>query len=380
MIMSGAASCSAAGSGGGSGGTSAGGAAGSGAGATGGTAAVGGAAGTLGIGGTSATGPGGAGGLMTDAGQTDTGVCGSVELPAEVVTVEVEVPGNVLVVFDASNSMGTDFPTPSGPKPKWQAAGDALIAAIDPIKDKVNVGVVFFPTIAGTLLLCSSDAHELATPQQIFWTPGASFSAAWNSWWATYGLKLGTPLNRATDRAATAIQNMTLPGSIAVVLLSDGEPVCVDGVPAPQRAAQWLTQGIKTYVVGLSSAAIASAFLNDVATQGGTGPTALGPSDSAALEAELAKIAQTTITTEVHIDSCELTLDPPPPNTNDVHVIVEQNGQSYEVPRDDPDGWSLSPDGTKATLSGKACQDALDGKFSAVRVEFGCVEVPPLPK
>ncbi len=328
---------------------------------------------------------GGAGGgvLMTDSGggggpQGDGAICGSVEVPSTVETVEVEVPGNVLVLFDASNSMNSNFSTPSGPQPKFVAAGDALIAAIDPIKDKLTVGTIFFPTVAGTILLCSSNVDSIFSGLQINFVPGTQFAAAWSTWWTGNGLKLGTPMNRAFDQADAALTQSGLQGGKAVVLIADGEPVCMDGTPAQVRAAGWLAQGIKTYVIGLTSNAGASFILNDIASQGGTGPMALAITDSAQLQTQLEQIATTTITTMSTINDCNIVLDPPPANLNDVFVVVTIGGQDFQVARDMPNGWTLSSDGRTATLTGTVCDDAKAGAFEGVRVEFGCVDLPPL--
>lgn len=48
-------------------------------------------------------------------------------------------PGNVLVVFDRSGSMDGDW----GGIPKYIAAGNALTAALAPLKDNLTVGGVF---------------------------------------------------------------------------------------------------------------------------------------------------------------------------------------------------------------------------------------------
>lgn len=304
----------------------------------------------------------------------DGDTCGSVEVPS---TVEV-IPGNVLVIFDRSDSMAGDFATPNGNKPKYVAAGEALVNAVTPIQDKLNIGAILFPTTS-TIVLCSALVDPITAPTQINFLPGAAFVPAWIQWWMTNMLILGTPLNRAFDRGDEALQQPSLTGETVVVVFTDGEPVCMDGMPAPDRAAQWLAQGIKTYVIGLPGASSAT-LLNDIAVKGGTGGFLL-PTDSAQLEQQLAQIA-TTVTTK--INSCTITLNPPPPNTADVHLIVTDaaSQQQFEVPPDDGagNGWTLSPDGTIATLTGTICDSAKNGKFSNVHFEFGCVEFPPLPK
>ena len=283
------------------------------------------------------------------------------------------------MIFDRSDSMNTDFMTPTGNKPKYIAAGDALIAAVQPIASELTVGAILFPS-SSTLAICSAVVDSIWQPSQINFKPGPDFITAWQTYWQTNVLVLGTPLNRAFDRADEALTQSGLAGKTVVVLFTDGEPVCTDGMPAPQRAALWLSKGIETYVIGLPGAA-SSQLLNDIAVQGGTTAFLL-PTDSAQLEQQLSKIAQTTVTTA--IDNCTITLNPPPPNPNDVHLVVVDalSGKQYEVPHDDGNGngWTLSPDGKTATLTGTVCDDAKGGRFTSVSFEFGCVDLPPLPR
>ena len=120
-------------------------------------------------------------------------------------------------------------------------------------------------------------------------------------------------------------------------------------------------------------------MLNDIAAKGGTGALLL-PTSYQQLEQELATIATTTVTAV--INDCVMTLEPPPPNPDDVHLIVTDasTGQEFEVPRDpgNGEGWTLSADGKTAEILGQVCADAKNGRFSDVRFEFGCVDVPPL--
>ncbi|MEY4582133.1 MAG: hypothetical protein RL701_6836, partial [Pseudomonadota bacterium] len=65
-------------------------------------------------------------------------VCGEAQFKTETET--VLNGANVLVVFDRSGSMEADW----GGAPKYQAAGNALLAALTPLKDHLTVGGVFF--------------------------------------------------------------------------------------------------------------------------------------------------------------------------------------------------------------------------------------------
>lgn len=344
--------------------------------ASGGTGSGGGSGAASGAGGTAgfAANGGNGAGISLDAGGSThgDGNCGSVTLPSH--ASEIAVPGNVLVIFDRSDSMNSDFQTPTGVQPKYQAAGDALLAAIAPIQNELTVGAILFPTKSG-ILLCSATVDPIWQPTQIAFGPGAQFAQKWSAWWAANQLILGTPLNRAFDAANDSLVNSGLAGKIAVVVFTDGEPVCTDGTPAPQRAAEWLKKGILTYVIGLPGAA-SSTLLNNIAVQGGTNAFLL-PTDSTQLEQELSTIASKTVSTK--IDSCTITLNPPPPDPTGVHLVVVDgvSGKEYQV-TPGPDGWQLT--GGTATLLGATCTDALAGRFSSVRFDYGCVDVPELPR
>ncbi|MEO7329022.1 MAG: hypothetical protein ABI193_10615, partial [Minicystis sp.] len=97
---------------------------------------------------TTTTGTGDGGSLGFDGGSGSGGndlpdgdACGSVALTAHV------NPGNIVVVFDQSNSMKQPFTDPNGVAsgPKWTVAENALVAAVQPIAGLLNLGTIFFP-------------------------------------------------------------------------------------------------------------------------------------------------------------------------------------------------------------------------------------------
>ncbi len=323
-------------------------------------------------------------GSIGDVTVQDGDACGSATIPSDV---EI-TPGNVLVLFDQSLTMGDPWQDPSGTsKPKWLAASDAFVAAVGPILGDLNLGAIFFPTTEATSLfdLCTAQSAPIASaPPQIPISPGATFGPLWSQHFqAPWTLILGTPLNRALDNALLAVQDPSLVGITVVVIFTDGQWTCIDSTEAGNVAALF-AQGIKTYIVGLPGA-LGATGLDQLAQAGGTAAPGcttncfLLPADTAQLEQQLAQIAQTTVS----IDSCVITLDPPPPDPSQVHLIVTDSatGNEYEVLLSEggPDGWTLSPDGKTATLTGSTCDDAKSGAFSSLRFEYGCVSVPPLP-
>jgi von Willebrand factor type A domain len=336
--------------------------------------------GTTGAGGESSTGTGhgghgggDGGGLGFDGGagtgdgsDMDGDACGSVMLKTHT------QPGNIVVVFDQSDSMKQPFT--AGSPPKWQVAEDALVAAITPIQGILSGGAIFFPTQA-TGNTCSL-VDPIGTPPQIPIQAGPAFITAFQGHFTAPGwsLILGTPLKLGLQEADKALPDPSpLMGARAVVVITDGAPTCDTkqaNILAPVQAM--FTRGIKTYAIGLPGSAGAANLLNAIAMAGGT-TSYLSPSDPMALQMAISQIASSTI------DQCTITLDPPPMDKSKVHLIVTDamNPKGYEIMETDAgDGWELSADGTTATLLGAVCAKAKAGGYITIDFVYGC---PPPP-
>jgi len=328
------------------------------------------------------TGSGFDAGTLGDGGSMRDGdACGSVALMSQL------TPGNIVVVFDQSNSMKQPYQDADGgagdggagdggaADPKYQVAEDALIAGLTPDKGILNVGAIFFPTI-DTGNTCSM-VDPIGNPPQIPIEPGKAFLKDFKAHFSASGwsLILGTPTALALQNADAALPDPSpFPGQRAVVILTDGAPTC-DKTQADILAPvqDMFSRGIKTYAVGLPGSANAASLLDAIAQAGGTG-SYLSPGDPAALQAALAQIATSTI------DQCTITLSPPPPNSEEVYLIVTDTAHpdGYVVPRGDGggDGWTLSSDGTTATLTGAVCTTAKDGGYTSVQFVYGCPTLP----
>jgi hypothetical protein len=75
------------------------------------------------------------------------------------------------------------------------------------------------------------------------------------------------------------------------------------------------------------------------------------------------------------VDSCTITLNPAPTDPNLAHLVVTDaahpNGE--EIPRvSSGDGWTLSADGSTATLLGSVCTTAKSGGYTSIKFEYGC--------
>jgi hypothetical protein len=131
------------------------------------------------------------------------------------------------------------------------------------------------------------------------------------------------------------------------------------------------SRGIVTYAVGLPGSNTAATFLNALASAGGTG-SYLSPRDSTELEQALSTIASNTI------DRCTITLTPPPPDPAKVYLMTttasKPDGES--VPQSATNGWSLSADGSTATLEGTVCANAKAGAYATLEFVYGCPALP----
>lgn len=319
------------------------------------------------FGGLGATGSGATGG--TDGG---TG-CGSVSIDTSVE--EVVVPGNVLIVFDQSDSMNAaDF----NGQVRWLAASDAVIGAIAPNKDALTVGAVFFPTeqfALGCALTGVAAIDDTATTNpQIPFMPGGQFIDAWVQHWQRGPLRLGTPIDAGLIRGDEALAGAGLTGNTVVIFVTDGVPTCTVGTTSTDLPAKWLAQGIPTHVVGLPGAG--QAVLQSIATAGGT-QSYLLPSDGAQLQQELSNITSKIV--KRTLNGCGIAFNQKPADLSQVFLVVTEasTGQKFSV-NQGADGWDVAPDGSNATLNGATCNDALAGRFSNVSFEFGCVDAPTL--
>ena len=325
------------------------------------------------------------------------GDCGSLTLEADVET--IMHPGNVLLVFDTSGSMAEKW----GASTRWEEAGGAIKNALMPLAAQLTVGTVFFPRSDPNAPLTCVDPTGIAcifVPQlmvaggtcgvtpitsmdQINFVPGPQFLTTFTGGAAPpYAPVPGgfTPLKEGLQQAQMALASSKLEGITSVVIVTDGDPNCEwDAAVARQIVADWLAKGINTYVVGLpGTTGAGDQVLTDLAVAGGT-MQYIQPTDAKALEDKLREIATETLRSG--FDSCEINITPAAEAPEKLHLIVTENGMPADVKKDLADDykWNVTDDGTKVTLEGRLCDDATGGRFEAIRFEFGCVDVPPLP-
>lgn len=340
-------------------------------------------------------GSGGAGGseqttAVRDAGAqiVDGNVCGSVTIKADVEVIKES--GNLLVIFDRSNSMSEDWNS----LPRYQAAGNALIAGLTPLQDLLTIGGIFFPCLPPNQAECENatwtdrlpggvcadyssstcEVSDITATDQISFRPGPKFIAELPNLW--FQNARGTPLGAAVIQADAALSAATSKGATAVLIMTDGQPNCETvNADVISTVSKWNQTGIKTYVVGLPGSADASALLTEVAVAGGT-VSFISPDDPVALQKEISTIVTDTVKTS--LKSCTINLQQEEKaDLANLHLIAVENGKEGEVLKKfSGGGWSVSDDGAVANLEGKLCEYAKNGRFESIRFDFGCVVVP----
>lgn len=323
--------------------------------------------------------------------------CGTQELSSDVA--RVELPGNLLLVYDRSGSMDD----PWNGVPKYQAAGNAISSAIEPLSNLLTVGALFFPSldplapgacacnivdpihwIPGPGACClnlvgpSCVVTSLDSADQIDFRPAADFSTELPNQYRLQGAGM-TPLMTGIQQAAMAIQGRQFDGPLTIVVVTDGAPNCgTDENTVLQQVTTWQSEGIKTYVVGLPGIGEAANFLNRVAQAGGSNQF-IDPSDPQVLEQSLRDILQETV--KVGIDSCTINLNPPAEAPEKLHLVVETQGMQQDVARElsATASWNVTGDGAVVTLEGDLCEAAKAGAYDRLSFEFGCVVLPPAP-
>ena len=329
--------------------------------------------------------------------------CGKITFEAE--TQITRQPGNLLLVFDRSTSMLDAWQG----QPRWQAAGGAIVAALEPLgSDLALAGAVFFPTGSGRpgpLEGCGVNATD---PSHIDFTSGDEFIERFrtDALGAGAGLPyfpvLGgrTPLLAGLQQAQTVLASGMLEGVTAVVVITDGQPNCRwNAATANQIVTEWRTMlGISTHVIGLpgigglgplggpggigglggigpgGGALDGTQVLNDLAEAGGTDQF-ITPADPAALQAKLQSIVSETVA--MGFDNCNITLNPAAVVPDELLMIVEEPGvtEKRQVPRSY--GWQLNPASDQVAITGQLCDEAMTGRFTSITFEYACPEAPP---
>jgi hypothetical protein len=354
-----------------------------------------------GMGGDGASGDGCVVGMFCAPTEPDPDNCGKLELKTTVKM--IPKPGNVLVVYDRSTSMEQAW----NGTPKYQAAGNALIAALTPLKDLLTVGAEFFPSldpmaatncpagcnvadplhwIPGPGACClnavggdSCFISPITAADQIPFGPAAKFLSLLPMRWQFPMGGIGqTPLEGGVAEGAKALAATKLDGVTSVVIITDGEPNCMTNTTnVLNQVTKWHMAGIDTHVVGLPGAQGAAQLLDMLAQAGGT-KTYIDPKDPKELETRLSSVLSSTV--RQGFETCTFHLDPKADAPEKLHLLVKQGGVEMDVARDlSKDAhWKINAAGDQVDIEGQLCDLAKDGTFESLRFVFGCVDVPPL--
>lgn len=182
------------------------------------------------------------------------------------------VPGTVLIVFDNSGSMVAPISGNSGPT-RWQLATAAVRNTVDELPDEVNVGLLIFPSTS-----CDVEGF-LDVPIAPLTTSRAAIYAALNPNDPPPNSNL-TPLTQGIQQAYDLIRDVDDMGGRGVLVVTDGTQTCGFDRESSGRtglvtllssttneAAAMLSEGVRTYVVGLQ---IQNGFMSQLAQAGGT--------------------------------------------------------------------------------------------------------------
>jgi hypothetical protein len=333
--------------------------------------------------------------------------CGTITLESSVKT--ISNPGNVLLIFDRSFSMADDW----NGAPRWQGAGNAVLASLMPLQDLLTIGGVMYPSVTpseGGFLACGVDAFT--STEQLAFQPGAMAltalmaaapSGSPSPMYAPVGSNLGsnmnepvgaTPTMEAFQAANVALQNSTLTGTTVAILITDGEPNCMwDQNTTTTIVSTWLsTLNVKTYVIGLPGVAgmgmggqmsNGPAVLNAIAQAGGT-MQYIDAADTTTLQMQLTAIVMSTVS--AGFDSCSIDLDPAADPADKLQLVLTEPIMGVATDEAAPHdlgggaGWTISDDGKHVELVGSLCADAMTGRFNSLKFTYGCKELPPLMK
>jgi hypothetical protein len=299
------------------------------------------------------------GGVAPDAFAVDGGTCGFQKFNLE------HRPAELLLVLDRSGSM-MDLPQ-GGAIPKWDEAIPALDEVIGKTEGQILWGLKMFPN--GMQTCASMDGIDVPLAINNSSTVTSAYKAAGPT-------GDGTPTTQAIKRAVTYLQANPSMNTRYLVLATDGQPTCPDGIDGDASDAPAAVQAIKdaaaaglhTFVIGIATDAMAGATLDEMATAG-LEPRATSPHYYLAANKQDLIGALGIITGKVA--DCTFPLTSTPPSPNDVAVKIG----TTKVDRDTShmDGWDYGAANGSIQVYGAACERVKAGAAGDdVSITFGC--------
>ncbi len=299
-----------------------------------------------------------------DAGRRDAGLDAGAPRPdagppgcerSATIAFESSDPTTVILLIDASSSMGEPF---GDGLTRWQAVRAALTgpgAAIERLEARVPFGLVRYSAVVECPIVDSLPAALLARD-------------------GIDALLVDLPGGATPTAEAMAFTRAELPrlrgafaGPVSFVLATDGEPSGCDGRVTsgnPERAAavaevrRAFDAGVRTFVLSVG-AGVSDAHLADLANAGaGVAP---GQPDAPTWRADdPASLAEVVAAAVDAASSCVATLPWPVAG-----CAAEVTLGGLPVACDDPDGYAI--DGDRITFAGSACRAWESGLPAVVR-------------
>jgi hypothetical protein len=301
---------------------------------------------------------------------TNDGGCGQATYSTQ------NLPGEVLIVQDRSESMTHDFADknmtgPADPA-KWPAMTSAINTVVMATQGMIDWGLMFFSQAGDTVCTVATKPDVSPAPNNATKIANAIAGANPGSY---------TPTTAAMNNAVAYMKTLTDPNPKYILLATDGMPNCAPGQPvaqddsaaAIQAVADSAAAGIPVFVVGIGNVSTAVDTLNSMATKGGKAlatPDAMnrvyyGADDPTSLENALQSIGGM-------IKGCTFTLTGVPPDPTNIVVL----GDNKQIAKDPVNGWSYGPNMTSVVLNGQSCQDVMNNTIMQVQTIFGCPNVP----
>jgi len=317
-------------------------------------------------------GPSDAGG---DGSGGDAGTVDASDGPRTCVQVNIPIvpppPPDVLIVLDQSASMNDDINGQScaggcGASSKWSLLSAAIENLVMTNQTSINFGLKLFPNDS------SCGVNDGATVQV-----GPSTTSA-----IQYALTAApdgeAPIESAIGSAVSYLQELNDSSPKLILLATGGQPSCApggdptadDSAGAETAVSSALTAGRPTFVLGVASSSdpVATATLNQMATNGGEAQTGAATSyfalsDLDALSASLNKMFST--------GGCTLPLSGGSAG-GALSVSVTKGNGTFELPQDPINGWSYDASTQNIVLNGSACADFLDYDDTNITLSSNC--------
>jgi hypothetical protein len=367
----------------------------------GGAAGAGASGGGAGVGGTGAGGTGIIVGPGTDSGigANDSGGCASSTIKAEI------IPANMLFVIDRSGSMNCNLPPitsssdceakpdradPMRPS-KWEIIRDALKSAFASLPPTASAGISYFSNDDE----CGVQSMPSVAVKAIDAAQVAALSASLDAMKPAGG----TPIVGATILGYRHLhQQLSLPGSDFLVLLTDGSESCTPADVAGLVSTQVpnaFSVGIRTFSIGVPGSEAARGLLSQIAFAGGTAATATcdhsGGKDvgdchfdmttSQDFAGDLRK-ALATITGKALTCTFDVPAGPAgvPVDRNRVNVnFTPGGGVATPILQDNTtacdqgaDGWQYADNDSKIVLCGPICAKVKTDPSARIDIVLGC--------